>query len=250
MRATNRQRAAGRPAVPRRPVRSPPTRRRSFGARRIAAWLAGLGVLVALGVGLVQAADSGAAGRWRAPAIAADLVVARVHAESVTWTVVATQMRAAAVMGRSVPTDMISWRAAVRTTLDSIVGDVLVRHFLEGQGVYVPAQAIDAAVANVRRSFGSDAEFERAMRQMHVSMADLRETQRRGLYLQALIDRVVPVADSEIDAFLAGGGNSWMDRQQAGAQLRNERAAPIVAQLIERLRADPGVWLIDVNSLN
>lgn len=212
--------------------------------------MAGLAVAAGFGLGgLLLAVASGSDRSWQPPAVSADLVVARVHHESVTWSMVAEQMDAAAVMGRPVPTDTATWRAAVRTTLDSVVGDVLTRHLMESQGVHVSDEAIDAAVAAVRQSFGGEVELNRAMREMRVSMSQLRETQRRGLYLQAMIDRMVPVGDGDVDAYLARQNGAGMERGEAAARLRNEIAPSVIAGILDRLRADPAVWLIDVNRL-
>lgn len=186
---------------------------------------------------------------WSAPAIAPGTVVARVHDEPVTWTAVAERLEAAEVMGRPQPRDLATWRTAVAAAVDSIVGDVLTRHLMEGQGVHVPDEGIDAEVAKIRQSYGGEDALRRAMAEMHVSMAQLRETQRRGLYLQAMTERFVPVTEADIDTYLARPGAGDVSRTEAAALVRSEAAGQVIPGILTQLRADREVWVIDVTSL-
>lgn len=199
--------------------------------------------------GLALAVVAAQAGTWSPPVVAPETVVAKVHHESVTWAAVEERLEAAAVMGRPRPGDLATWRVTVQTALDSIVGDVLTRHLMEGQGVYIRDETIDAEVAKIRQTYGGEEGLRRAMAGMQVSMAQLRETQRRGLYTQAMIDRFVPVTEADIDAYLAKSGAGDVSRTEAVALVRSEAAARVIPGILTELRADPRVWLIDVPSL-
>ena len=223
---------------------SKPSRREGF--RTMALVLVG-GMTIA---GLVLAVFTVGAETWSPPEIAPETVVARVHDEPVTWAAVAEQLEAAEVMGRPQPHDLATWRSAVQANVDSIVGDVLTRHFMESQGVTVTDEAIDAEVAKVRQSSGGEDGFRSAMAGMRVSMAQLRETKRRGLYLQAMIDHVVPVAaEADIDAYLARPDVGDVSRAEAAVLVRREAESQVLPGIMTQLRADPGVWVIDVTSL-
>lgn len=213
--------------------------------------------IIALGVigivALLAAVTWGAAlatpRSWSPPTIARDLIVARVHGEPVVWAQVAERMRAATVMGRPAPADLVAWREEARQTIDSIVGDVLTRHTMEAQGVSVTDAMIDAEVMRLRERSGGEAGLARAMNDMQVSMAELRETQRRGLYLQALIDRIVPASDADVDGYLAQAGAAGLSRSDAAARVRAERAAEVIPKFLAELRPDPGIWVIEVEEL-
>ncbi len=82
---------------------------------------------------------------------------------------------------------------------------------------------------------------------MHVSMAQLRETQRRGLYQQAMIDRYVSVTEADIDGYLATPGVAEVTRSDAASLLRSEGASELIPGMLTQLRSEPGVWVIDVN---
>ena len=226
-----------------RKLGSKPIRREGF--RTMALVLAG-GLTIA---GVVFAVFTLGAKTWSPPEIAPETVVARVHDEPVTWAAVAGQLEAAEVMGRPQPRDLATWRTAVQANVDSIVGDVLTRHFMESQGVTVTDVMIDAEVRKVEEGYGGEAGFARGMEEMQVSMAEFRETQRRGLYLQALIDRIVPASEADIDAYLAQPGAAGLSRADAASRVRSEGAAEVIPQFLAELRRDPGIWVIDVKEL-
>jgi len=215
------------------------------GFRTVAVVLAGATVLA----GLFFAIFAIGADRWSPPAIAPQTVVARVHEEPVLWAEVAERLQAGDVMGRPQPTNLAMWRTAVQITVDSIVGDVLTRHLMEGEGVSVSDEAIDAEVATIRESYGGEDGLGRAMADMRVSMAQLRETQRRGLYQQAMIARFVPATDAAIDAYLASPGVIDVSRAEAAGLVRRDAASNVIDGIMSQLRADSGVWVVDVTSL-
>ena len=186
---------------------------------------------------------------WSPPVIADDRIVASVHGEPVAWAQVAESMKEATVMGRPAPDDLVAWREEVRQTIESIVGDVLTRHAMEAQGLVVTDAMIDAEVRTVEERYGGEAGLAGAMSEMQVSMAEFRETQRRGLYLQGLIDRIVPASEADVDTYLAQPGAAGMSRSEAAARVRAERAAEVVPSFLAELRRDPGVWVIDVEEL-
>ncbi len=221
--------------------------------RRVALWtgivafvaIAMVALLAAVTWGAVFARPPG----WSPPVIANDRIVARVHGEPVAWAQVAESMKAATVMGRPAPDDLVAWREEVRQTIESIVGDVLTRHTMEAQGLVVTDAMIDAEVRTVEERYGGEAGLAGAMSEMQVSMAEFRETQRRGLYLQALIDRIVPASDADVDAYLAPPEAAGLTRAEAAARVRAERAPQVIQALLDQLRNDPGVWVIDVEAL-
>lgn len=186
---------------------------------------------------------------WSPPQIGRDVVVARIHDESLTWAVVAERLAAEETMGRPPAADARSWRAAVHEAITAAVDDVLVRHIMESRGVRVTDAAIDAAVDRVRERYGDDAALRAAMAEMRVSMDQLRETQRRGLYLQALIDRSVAVTDPQIEAYRSRPGGDRLSRAEIVAHIRGENASQVIPMILAQLRGDPGVWVIDVSGL-
>lgn len=186
---------------------------------------------------------------WSPPRIEGDVVVARIHGESLTWAAVAERLAAEEAMGRPSPPDLGAWRAAVREAVATAVDDVLTRHVMESQGVRVTDEAIDAAVARVRERYGGEAGLRAAMADMRVSMDQLRETQRRGLYLQALIDSSIAVSDAQIDSYRSRPGGDGLSRSEIVARIRGETAAQVIPTILAQLRVDPGVWVIDVSSL-
>lgn len=186
---------------------------------------------------------------WSPPTIADELVVGRVHGEPVAWAQVAERMKAATVMGRPAPADLRAWREEARQTIEAVIGEVLTRHFVEGQGVVVTEAMIDAEVRKVEEQYGGQDGLASAMSDMQVTMAEFRETQRRGLYLQALIDRIVPASEADIDAYLAQPGAAGMSRTDAAARVRAERAAEVIPGFLADLRRDPMISVIDMEEL-
>lgn len=209
--------------------------------------LAGALTVAALAIAL---AWNAAGASWSPPLIDRDVVVARIHDESVTWAAVAERLAAEEAMGRPAPSDVETWRAAVREAITASVDDVLTRHIMESQGVRVTDAAIDAAIASVRERYGGEAGLRAAMADMRVSMDQLRETQRRGLYLQALIDRSIAVTDAQIDAYRSRPGGDGLSRADVVARIRDETASQVIPTILAQLRDDPGVWVIDVSTLS
>ncbi|MEK6720404.1 MAG: hypothetical protein AABZ33_07005 [Chloroflexota bacterium] len=216
----------------------------------------GTGIVVAGALGLVAVlaalAWTGAAAAqrgWSPPDVAGDEIVARVHGEPVPWAQVAERMKAATVMGRPAPGDLRAWREEARQTIESIIGDVLTRHAVEAEGLSVTDAMIDAEVRRLEERYGGDAGLARAMGEMQVTMAELRETQRRGLYLQALIEGIVPASDADVDAYLAQAGAAGLSRSDAAARVRADRAAEVIPTFLAELRRDPGIWVIDIEEL-
>lgn len=249
---TRQRRGAAPPrparARPGRPPASRPSARRTSVWRRpvllVAAAVASATVVIAVWAVVVAARPS-----WSAPSIAADRVVATVHGEPVTWSHVAERLRAATVMGRPAPAGLDAWRAEVRAVLESVVGDVLARHYVEGGGIVVTEAMVDAEIRRLELRHGGQSGLEAAMAEMQVAMAELRETQRRGLYLQALTDAIVTVTDADVEAYLARDGASGMSREEATERVRAERAPQVVPAFLAELRRDPGVWIIPVEDL-
>lgn len=248
-RRRNGARQASRPAAERAgrgPARAT-TGRAGLATRR--SW-AGAGLIVMLaGLGAFAWAGAAAAQRdWIEPDVAGDVVVARVHGEPVSWGEVAQRMKAAIVMGRPAPGDLQAWREEARQTIESIVGEVLTRHAAEAEGLAVSDAMVDAEIRQLEEQFGGVAGLERAMGEMQVTMAELRETKRRGLYLQALIDLIVPASDADVDAYLAQAGALGISRLEAAARVRAERAAEVIPPFLADIRSDPGIWVIDMEA--
>ena len=245
----NRLRPSAGPARPARvrsgrAVRTTVDRRPAIRLRVV--WLVGAAALAAA-VG--SAIALGGAPRWAPPTVPADLVVARVHGEDVRWSAIVERLDAATVMGRPVPADRATWRAQAHDAIESLVRDVLARHTMQALGSQVTEAAIDAQIQGLRDQYGGDGGLQEAMAAMDVSMAQLRETQSRGLYLQAMIDRFVPATDADVDAYLAQPGAAGLTRSEAAARVRAERASQVIPGLLDQLRNDPGVWVIDTNGL-
>jgi len=221
----------------------------------IARLLVGLGVLGLAMTAMVLAnrprvaSSLGVATGWAVPRIPADTVVARVHHEPVTWTAVAQRFKEAREMGRAEPSDASAWRRAAAAAIESIVDDVLTRHVMEAAGFTVDEEMLDAAIAELRERHGGGDDLARAMGAMGVSMPELRETQRRGLYLQAFIDRSVPTSEADIDEYLSRPGAVGLGRDEAATRVRAERAAIVIPALLAELRADPHVWVIPIEDL-
>lgn len=213
-------------------------------------WAVGAGLIAMLaGLGAFVWAGAAAAQRdWIAPEVAGDVVVARVHGEPVSWGEVAQRMKAAVVMGRPAPGDLQEWREEARQTIESVVGDVLTRHTVEARGFVVTDAMIEAEIRQLEEQFGGVTGLDRAMSEMQVTMAELRETKRRGLYLQALIDLIVPASDADVNAYLAQAGAQGLSRSEAAARVRAERAADVVPLFLADLRNDPGIWVIDTEA--
>lgn len=212
--------------------------------------LAGLGVLgIAMATTVLARAPLAVDHTWVAPSIPPETVVARVHHEPVTWSAVAQRLEEGVEMGRPGPSDASTWRAAVVTAIESIVRDVLTRHVAEAAGFTVTEAMIDAAVADLWERHGGDDGLARAMDAMGVSLAELRETQRRGLYAQALIDRFVPATEAAIDAYLVSPGAVGLSREEAAARVRADAASTVIPRMLVGLRADPEVWVIPIETL-
>lgn len=222
-------------------------RRRGF--RDTGIVVAGVIGMLAVLAALVWAGAATAQRGWSPPDVAGDEIVARVHGEPVSWAQVAERMKAATVMGRPAPGDLRTWREEARQTIESIMGDVLTRHAVEAEGLSVTDAMIDAEVRQLQERYGGDAGLARAMSEMQVTMAELRETQRRGLYLQALIDLIVPASDADVDAYLAQAGAAGLSRSDAAARVRAERAAEVIPTFLAELRRDPGISVIDIEEL-
>ena len=215
------------------------------------------GGLIGLGLAIVAAiainAFGGLAARanptWSPPNPDPSTRVAIVNGEAVPWSAVAEQLHGAEMMGQPAAANPDEWRRRVLATIDSIIGDVLTRQYVEAQGLVVTPELIDAEIAKLEARYGGPDALRRAMDEMHVTMAQLRETQRRGLYTQTLIDLVVPATDAQIDAYLAQPGAAGMTRDEAADRVRAEHAAEIVGPFLADLRSGAQLQLIDIATL-
>lgn len=212
---------------------------------RVIGFVGAAALVVAVGAAIALTS----AQRWPPPTVPMDTVVARVHGEAVTWASIAERLEAASVMGRPPATNLASWRTEALAAIESVVRDVLTRHTMQAQGAQVTEAAIDTQIAALRQQRGGEAGLQSAMAAMRVSMAQLRETQRRGLYLQAMIDSFVPASDADVDAYLAPPEAAGLTRAEAAARVRAERAPQVIPALLDQLRNDPGVWVIDAEAL-
>lgn len=212
---------------------------------RVIGFVGAAALLVAVGAAIALAG----AQRWSPPTVPMDTVVARVHGEALTWASIAERLESASVMGRPPATDLASWRTEAHDAIESAVRDVLTRHTMEGQGAQVTEAAIDAQIAVLRQPYAGEVGLQSAMAAMRVSMAQLRETQRRGLYLQAMIDRFALASDADIDAYLALSKAAGSTRAEAAARVRAERAPQVIPAFLDQLRNDPGVWVIAAEAL-
>ena len=152
-------------------------------------------------------------------------------------------------MGQAAPASPDEWRHHVAQTIDSIIGEVLSRHYVEAHGMFVTSDLIDAEIAKVESRYGGADALRRAMDEMHVTMGQLRETQRRGLYAQTLIDLVVPATDAQIDAYLAQPGAAGLTREEAATRVRAEHAAEVIEPFLAELRKGPEIQVIDITTL-
>jgi hypothetical protein len=162
---------------------------------------------------------------------------------------VAERLKAAEVMGQAPPVDHAEWRHHVGEVIDVLIDDVLTRQYVEARGRFATPELIDAEVAKVEARYGGPDGLRQAMDQMHVTAAQLRETQRRGLYLQALIDLVVPATDARIDAYLAQPGATGLSRAEAAARVRAESAAALIPQFLDQLREGAAIQVVDITAL-
>lgn len=187
--------------------------------------------------------------RWQPPAIAPDRVVATVHGEPITWTAIAERLDAASVMGRPVPADLASWKAAVAATVESAINDVLARHIVEGRGVTVTEAQLDAEISALRDRYGGDPQLTEAMAAMRLTAEQLRENQRRGLYYQALIELAVPVTPADVDAYRSQAGAAGLSWDEAAARVREERAAVVIPQVLAAARNSSGISVVPIAEL-
>jgi hypothetical protein len=222
-------------------------------ARVVVGALVGLGLGLALVAAIAVNAFGGLAARanptWSPPNPDPSASVAIVDGETMAWSAVAEQLHAAEMMGQPAAANPDEWRRRVDATIESIIGDVLTRQYVETQGFVVTPELIDAEVAKVEAGYGGPDQLRRAMDEMHVTMAQLRETQRRGLYTQTLIDLVVPATDAQIDAYLAQPGTAGMTRDEAADRVRAEHAAEIIGPFLADLRSGAQIQLTDITTL-
>ena len=177
------------------------------------------------------------------------MTVALVDGESIPWAAVAERLEAAEVMGQAPPVDRAEWRHHVGEVIDVLINEVLTRHYVEARGRFATPELIDAEVAKVEARYGGPDGLRQAMDQMDVTAAQLRETQRRGLYLQTLIDLVVPATDAQIDAYLAQPGATGLSRAEAAARVRAEGAAALIPQFLDQLREGAAIQVVDITAL-
>lgn len=207
-----------------------------------------------MGFPLLLAVGSGAwlvtSARWQPPTIAPDRLVATVHGEPITWAAIAERLDAARVMGRPVPGDLASWEAEVTATVESAINDVLTRHIVEGQGLTVSEAQVEAEMEQLRDRYGGEAQLTEAMAAMRVSVDQLRENQRRGLYYQALIELSVPVATADVEAYRSQAGAAGLSWDEAVARVRDERAATVIPQVLTAARGSPGISVVPINELS
>lgn len=212
---------------------------------RAGIWLAlpgvvGLGALTVFVLGL---------GTWQPPAVSPTLIVAEVHGEAIPWQEIADRLEAAAVMGQPEPTDLAAWQSEVRAAIDSAINDVLVRHLVEGSGIVITDTQVDEAVDGLRASYGGEAALQEAMASMHLTLEQVQETQRRGLYYQALIEMVVPVSESDVDTYLGQPGTAGLSRAEAATRVRADRASSVIPGVLAEARATPGIWSLPLAEL-
>ena len=88
--------------------------------------------------------------------------------------------------------------------LENLVNDVLINQAAEEENVDVSEADVDAALEELRGGFPSEAEFEESLKQVGMTVEDLREQIRGQLVTQAIIDMVageIEVSDEEVQAY-------------------------------------------------
>ena len=121
-----------------------------------------------------------------------------------------------------------------RRLLESMIDNVLVRQAAEERGVTVSDEEIDAQLEDLKAGFPSEEEFETALADANLTLADLRDQLREQLTTQRLMEELAgdaDVTDAEVEEY-------YEANQAQFAEQAATRSSHILFDLEDRATAE------------
>lgn len=86
-------------------------------------------------------------------------------------------------------------------TLDSMISEELINQEGQKAGITVTDEDIDKEVANVKGSYGSDAEFQQALTSYGMTIDDLKKSMKSQVLLKKILTPQITITDDEIKKY-------------------------------------------------
>ncbi|MDB4894251.1 MAG: hypothetical protein JWN15_513, partial [Firmicutes bacterium] len=99
------------------------------------------------------------------------------------------------------------------TTVDALIGDLLINQAAEKAGVVVTPSEVDRAVDRLRQRFGSDQKLMQALAQNNVTLEQLRRQQSRQIKVTKLLQPEITVDDATVKAFFEANRTRFDTRE-------------------------------------
>jgi foldase protein PrsA len=144
-------------------------------------------------------------------------------------------------------------RAGGEQTLDFMIEDQLISQEAEKANIEVTEADIDAELATVKASFGSEEMFQQALMQYGMTEEDLKEDMEKQVTLRKLLEPSVTITDEEIAAYYEENKDFFAEeemvrashilvetREEAEALLEQIKGGADFATLASEHSLDPG----------
>ncbi|MBA2942861.1 peptidylprolyl isomerase [Paenibacillus sp. CGMCC 1.16610] len=86
-------------------------------------------------------------------------------------------------------------------TLDSMISEELINQEGQKAGITVTDEDVDKEVANVKGSYGSDAEFQQALTSYGMTIDDLKKSMKSQVLLKKILTPQITITDDEIKKY-------------------------------------------------
>ncbi|SEP02198.1 peptidylprolyl isomerase [Paenibacillus sp. OV219] len=86
-------------------------------------------------------------------------------------------------------------------TLDNLIQDKLVGQEAKKKGIVVSDKDVEAEIAQIKKQFPSEKEFESALQQASMTLEDLKKQTSKQLRIRKLIEPLVKVTDADVKQY-------------------------------------------------
>ncbi|WP_308639196.1 peptidylprolyl isomerase [Paenibacillus silvisoli] len=122
-------------------------------------------------------------------------------------------------------------------TLDNLIQDELIKQAADDAGITVTDADVDAEIANIKKHFPSDADFESALMQANMTLDDLKKQTPMQLRIKKLLEPQAKVTEEDIKKYFDENKASFDEPEQVKAShilvATKEEADAIEKQLKE-----------------
>ncbi len=126
-------------------------------------------------------------------------------------------------------------KAGGKQTLDQLITEELIAQEAKAQNVTVTDADIDAEIADIKKNFNSDAEFDNALTQAGYTLESLKEDSKTNILVRKILEPQANITDEAISEYFEANKESMATPEQIQAShilvATKEEADTILAEL-------------------